>query len=86
MILENLEDGNVAGWHDGKMPLVDSFLPEELRQFRDLFRPPLAFTFYHSNGDKLPPGYQWVASSRFSKDQGGRIDTHAIEHLKKMLQ
>jgi len=81
MIFEYLDDGKILS-HDGKMPLVDSFLPTELGQLRNLIRPPAEFSYYFSNKDKLPPGYQWAASSRYN----GEADVNAIEHLKKILQ
>jgi len=85
IVFEHLKEGNPQnGSHDGKMPLVDSFLPAELGQYRNLLRPPGEFTYYHSKMNNLPPGYNWVATSRYTP-QKRQEDVNAIEILNKLL-
>ena len=84
LVFQHLKEGPITGMHDGKMPLVDSFLPPELGQYRNLLRPPREFA-YHSKVNNRPPGYNWLASSRSTQQKRVQEEMNEIENLNKLL-
>ena len=71
------------GSHDGKQLVLDVHLPEDLWQYRHLFRSPSAFSHSHKE-ISCPPGYSWI-TFRTSNEKQIKGDETLLQDLRNVF-